>query len=50
MPAESEKQRRLMAIALRIKKGETPRSYSREAAAIADDMSLEQLEEFATKN
>lgn len=49
MPSVSEDQRKLMAIALQIKRGETPRSYSRKAAKIADSMSLEELEEFSKK-
>ena len=47
MPAKSESQRKLMGIALSIKRGETPRSYSAEAASIADSMTLTQLEEYA---
>jgi len=48
-PAVSESQRRLMAIALRIKRGELPRSVSKQAARMASTMSEEQLEEFARK-
>jgi len=47
MPARSEAQRRLAAIALSIKRGETPRSYSQEAAHMADSMTEAQLEKFA---
>lgn len=49
MPAVSERQRRLMAIALSIKRGETPRSYSREAARIADSMSEAELRKYAKR-
>ena len=49
MPAESEKQRKLAGIALAIKRGETPRSYSKEAAKMADSMSEEELEKYAHK-
>ena len=47
MPAASEAQRRLAGIALSIKRGKTPRSYSKEAAAMADSMSEADLEKFA---
>ena len=47
MPAVSEAQRRLAGIALSIKQGETPRSYSKEAADMADSMTEAQLEKFA---
>jgi len=50
MPAESESQRRLMAIALGIKRGEIPRSYSKKAAELADSMTTEELEDFASKS
>ena len=43
-PAVSENQRTLACIALAIKRGETPRSYSAEAAKMADSMSEEELE------
>lgn len=49
MPAVSEKQRTLFRIALSIKKGETPRSYSKEAAKLADEMSIEELEKYANE-
>ncbi len=49
MVNKKEKQRRKMGIALSIKEGETPRSYSREAARIADSMSEKKLKKFASK-
>jgi hypothetical protein len=50
MPAKSEKQRRIMGVALSMKRGETPKSYSKEAAEIASSMSEEDLEDFASKS
>jgi len=47
MPPKSKKQRRLMGTALSIKRGETPASYSPEAARLARTMTEEQLEEYA---
>jgi hypothetical protein len=35
-----------MCIALSMKHGKTPKSYSKEAAKISDEMSEEQLKEF----
>jgi len=49
MPAASERQRKLAGIALAMKRGETPRSYSKEAAKMADSMTEGQLEEYARK-
>lgn len=49
MPPVSEAQRKLAGIALAMKRGETPRSYSKEAAKMAASMTEEQLEEFARK-
>lgn len=46
MPATSKRQRTLMCIALSIKRGQTPRSYSAQAAKLADQMSEEQLREY----
>lgn len=46
MPATSEKQKRLFCVALSIKKGDTPASYSKQAAKMASEMSEEQLAEF----
>ena len=42
----SENQRTLACIALAMKRGETPRSYSTEAAKMADSMSEEKLSEW----
>lgn len=47
MPAESVKQKRFMGIALGIKKGKTPKTYSPEAAKAAEAMSKKALEHFA---
>jgi len=49
MPAESEAQRKLMAIALQIKRGELPVSYSPEAAKLARTMTERQLSDYARK-
>ena len=46
MPATSKKQRTLMCIALSMKKGETPESYSAEAAKAAKSMTVQQLEDY----
>ena len=46
MPAESEAQRRLMCLALSIKLGKTPASKSKQAAKMANQMSVNQLKEF----
>lgn len=46
MPATSENQRIKFCIALAIKRGETPRSYSAECAEIADGASEEQLKDY----
>lgn len=50
MPSESEKQRELFGIALGIKRGEVPASYSPEAAKIAERMSEEEIEDYARKS
>ena len=42
----SENQKTLACIALAIKRGEQPRSYSEQAAKMADSMSEEKLEEW----
>ena len=42
----SENQKTLACIALAIKRGETPRSYSKQAAEMADSMSEEKLSEW----
>jgi len=46
MPAVNEAQRRLFCIALSIKRGETPATYSKEAAKIAEENSEETLTEY----
>lgn len=46
MPAESKSQKTLFCIALSIKKGETPKTYSKKAADMAEKMSQAQLEEY----
>ena len=45
-PSVSESQRRLFCIALAIKRGETPKSYSFEAAHLAKTMSEKQLKDY----
>ena len=46
MPATSENQKKLMCIALSIKQGKTAKSYSKEAARLASEMSEEQLKDY----
>lgn len=46
MPAETEAQRKLFCIALSIKRGETPASYSAQAAKIAKENSEETLVDY----
>ncbi len=46
MPSTTKKQRVLMCIALAMKQGKTPKSYSKEAAKISEEMSEDQLKEF----
>lgn len=46
MPAESKKQKTLFCIAVSIKEGKTPASYSKKAAEIAANNSLETLKDF----
>lgn len=46
MPAKSKRQKKLMCIALSIKRGETPRGYSEQAAKLADSMSEQSLTEY----
>ena len=46
MPATTEEQQTKFCIALSIKRGETPRSYSAECADMADSMSEEKLAEW----
>jgi len=45
----SESQRKLMCIALSMKRGETPKSYSKEAARLAESMTEEQLKDYCEK-
>jgi len=45
----SEDQKKLACIALSMKRGETPRSYSEEAAKMADSMTEEQLIDYCEK-
>jgi len=45
-PATSERQRKLFCIALSIKRGETAKSYSREAARLAEENSEETLKDY----
>ncbi len=49
MPAVSQAQKKLMGVALAIKRKKIPRSYSREASRMADEMTEAQLEEFASR-
>ena len=49
MPATSAKQRSLMCIALSMKKGETPTTYSKKAADMANKMSVSELEDYCKK-
>lgn len=46
MPATSEDQRTLFCIALSIKRGETAKSYSKEAARLAEQNSEETLKDY----
>ena len=46
MPAESKAQKTLFCIAKAIKEGKTPASYSKQAAKMAETMSLEKLNEY----
>lgn len=50
MPAESESQRKLFCIALAIKKGETPASYSKKAAELAEKNSEQTLKDYCEKS
>jgi len=43
MPAESEAQKKLACIALSMKRGKTPKDYSKQAAEMAESMSEEEL-------
>ena len=46
MPAVSKEQQTLACIALSIKRGETDKSYSKEAAKMAESMTEQQLKDF----
>ena len=46
MPATSPEQKKLFCIALNIKLGKTPKSYSPEAAKMAKDMTIAQLSDY----
>ena len=46
MPATSEAQRKLCCIALNIKLGKAPKSYSPEAARMAKTMSVKDLSDY----
>jgi hypothetical protein len=48
MPATSKKQRALFCIAYSMKIGKTPKSYSAEAAKMADSMTEQQLKDYCT--
>jgi len=50
MPARSERQRRMAGVALSIKRGQTPRSYSPEAARMAESMSERQLRHYTKRS
>jgi len=49
MPAVSEKQRKLFAMALAMKKGKLAKSYSSSAAKLAKTLSQKKLRDFAKK-
>ena len=49
MPAISEAQRRLFCVALSIKRGETPASYSKQAAKIAEENDEATLKDYCEK-
>jgi len=46
MPATSKAQKTLFCIALAMKRGKTPKSYSAQAAKMCDQMSEEQLKDY----
>ena len=48
-PATSKSQKTLFCIALSMKRGETPKSYSQQAAKMADTMSEDKLAEYCEK-
>ena len=45
-PAVSRQQQKLFCIALSIKRGETPKSYSKEAAALAEQNDEQTLKDY----
>lgn len=45
-PATSKKQRTFFCVALSMKRGKTPKSYSKQAAKACDSMSEKQLEDY----
>jgi len=45
-PAVSKNQKTLSCIALSMQKGETDKSYSKQASKMAESMSMEELEEY----
>lgn len=49
MPAKSPAQRKLAGIALSMKRSETPKSYSKQAAKMAKSMTVKELREYASK-
>jgi len=49
MPSVSDSQRKLMCIALSMKRRETPKSYSKQAAKLAESMTEEQLKDYCEK-
>ena len=49
MPSSSEKQRRLMCLALSVKLGKTSASKSPQATKIAKEMSVKQLSDYCHK-
>ena len=48
-PATSEAQRKLFCVALSIKRGETPKSYSKAAAALAEQNDEQTLKDYCEK-
>lgn len=46
MPATTKGQRTLFCIAESIKQGKTPKTYSKQAAKMAETMSLDKLKEY----
>jgi len=49
VPSVNEAQRKLAGIALSIKRGETTKGYSKQAAEMARSMSVKELRAFASK-